>query len=242
MSVKTLLHRGDGVKGREGQSSFGGWLVAAVFVAALVLTGLVLTIANRPGGSETEGGDGTPVSMDTCPEHVVSTTIPDTAPPNITWEAHPSTEVNLPYHNEYGPQITDGPVAHCFSHDPMGAVMAATHINTRGVHNPDAEAAPDVLIAQMTEGPVRDQLIEQKHTTERGFVGQWTGFAVLDYSDTETTVLLTMGDGAGRDVAVNAHMVWIDGEWVMDSDETGSTAISKVELHENFTPWRENAW
>ncbi len=180
--------------------------------------------AGRPAGCSTTGTD---------------QTIPTSPPAGVTWSltggfAVPSSAADGP--TLHGP----GGVRYCYSHTPLGAVLAASNLG-QGTGSPqeiqDASlklsVVPNQYSAQVaaTPAPPRDN---------RGS-GQFAGFRIISYSPDQTSIALAASIPGQTDSypLLTVAMQWYQGDWRAVPQPgptvvvTGSSASSLA----GFVPW-----
>jgi len=180
--------------------------------------------AGRPAGCATTGTD---------------QTIPTSPPAGVTWSltggfAVPSSAADGP--TLHGP----GGVRYCYSHTPLGAVLAASNLG-QGTGSPqeiqDASlklsVVPNQYSAQVasTPAPPRDN---------RGS-GQFAGFRIISYSPDQASIALAASIPGHTDSypLLTVAMQWYQGDWRAVPQPgptvvvTGSSATSLAA----FVPW-----
>jgi len=180
--------------------------------------------AGRPAGCATTGTD---------------QTIPTSPPAGVTWSltggfAVPSSAADGP--TLHGP----GGVRYCYSHTPLGAVLAASNLG-QGTGSPqeiqDASlklsVVPNQYSAQVasTPAPPRDN---------RGS-GQFAGFRIISYSPDQASIALAASIPGQTDSypLLTVAMQWYQGDWRAVPQPgptvvvTGSSATSLA----GFVPW-----
>jgi hypothetical protein len=180
--------------------------------------------AGRPAGCATTGTD---------------QTIPTSPPAGVTWSltggfAVPSSAADGP--TLHGP----GGVRYCYSHTPLGAVLAASNLG-QGTGSPqeiqDASlklsVVPNQYSAQVasTPAPPRDN---------RGS-GQFAGFRMISYSPDQASIGLAASIPGQTDSypLLTVAMQWYQGDWRAVPQPgptvvvTGSSATSLA----GFVPW-----
>lgn len=161
----------------------------------------------------------------------------------MTWTATPYG-VMLPYSPTFGPAKVDASSTRCFSHDPAGAVMAASHIGVRAIQDPDTNQAHRVIETQIMPGPTRDELLTTllaaRASQSAQGPWQWLGFRVISYSNKEAVVMLAQGaTGTNAISALTYPLTWDSGagDWKVNLENAQGRPISRTELNTEFTPW-----
>lgn len=219
------------------------WMASAVFMAAVIIAlVVVLTMTSRRPSVAPAVPDaatsGTAVQTGDCPARAGSQEIPTLPIPGVAWEST-SYGVMLPYSDTYGPAKVDDSSARCFSHDPAGAVMAASHIAVRGIQDPNTQRARRVIETQVMPGPTRDELIAglMASPSTRG-PWPWMGFRVLSYTDQEAVVMLAQGQaGSDQFVALTYPVSWQSGDWKVNLEGAQARVITDFELQSEFVTW-----
>jgi len=195
--------------------------------------------ATAPGGAPAPtnaGQEGRPAG---CTTSGSDQTIPTSPPTGVTWSltagfAVPSSVADGP--TLHGP----GGVRYCYSHTPLGAVLAASNLG-QGTGSPqeiqDASlklsVVPNQYSAQVasTPAPPRDN---------RGS-GQFAGFRIISYSPDQASIALAASIPGRTDSypLLTVAMQWYQGDWRAVPQPgptvvvTGSSATSLA----GFVPW-----
>jgi len=195
--------------------------------------------ATAPGGAPAPtnaGQEGRPAG---CTTSGSDQTIPTSPPTGVTWSltagfAVPSSVADGP--TLHGP----GGVRYCYSHTPLGAVLAASNLG-QGTGSPqeiqDASlklsVVPNQYSAQVasTPAPPRDN---------RGS-GQFAGFRIISYSPDQASIALAASIPGQTDSypLLTVAMQWYQGDWRAVPQPgptvvvTGSSATSLA----GFVPW-----
>ena len=164
-----------------------GFILAAAFIAGLVLLGLALLVLGTGGEDSTGAGNdhsgarpsaATPARKDpnasVCGLPAGSQQIP-AAPPETRWElvgtiAAPTAPKTI------GPGIQEGKRRLCFAHSPTGALFAAVNFIAVAGRSPNDTA----LLRELTaEGRARDELLKQGSApADSSFRAQVAGFRI----------------------------------------------------------------
>ncbi len=195
--------------------------------------------ATAPGGAPAPtnaGQEGRPAG---CTTTGTDQTVPTSPPSGVTWSltggfAVPSSVADGP--TLHGP----GGVRYCYSHTPLGAVLAASNLG-QGTGSPqeiqDASlklsVVPNQYSAQVasTPAPPRDN---------RGS-GQFAGFRIISYSPDQASIALAASIPGQTDSypLLTVAMQWYQGDWRAVPQPgptvvvTGSSATSLA----GFVPW-----
>lgn len=152
----------------------------------------------------------------------------------VSWE--PVGAVSLPSSKVLGPTKVNGPVRSCFNHSPGGAVMAAANITG----SLGSTTYRQVLTAQMTAGPGRDQTISkaaQDAVTDTGERGQLNGYKIGACTPAACNVSLAI-QGRGIWVQQDVSLVWHNGDWYLN----GQVPLASGGLLPNGLPPGWVAW
>ncbi len=206
------------------------WWIAAIFVVAVVIAALAIIFLTP--------GDKQPVSSGGCQVAQGAQEVPTTTPAGIEWRV--SGKTLLPYSSVSGPAQTDGPVARCYAHDPVGALLAASQIYGR-VLGPNADESVRVAQEQIVPGPQRDRFIESlsNPSTPPDQI-QWRAFKYLSYTaDTARIDMAVESTATGTVAAVPMTMVWRDGDWKWDFESFSSSEVHPVDAADlsTYVPW-----
>lgn len=220
------------------------FVISAVVVAALIVTGVVLAVVsqtgNDPDNEAHQSSPNTPTSPPPAEEESDSIcglkdgndhdTLSEA--PEATWKY--MGETAYPTSSDYGPaESTDG-YERCFQHSPEGAVFAAAYITTASLtysqehDEKGAEAWADYLMV----GPGRDAVLNGESndddTSGRLMI---QGFRVLDYSNDTAKIDLAARvtiDGESATASFVYDLVWENGDWkweVPDTDDQFQSSI-----------------
>lgn len=233
----------------EADASFwkqSSWVASAVFLAVILLGAGITYVtggggadaasgqpAARPGpltsagsGGQGPGKHGRPGG---CRTDDSATGTPTAAPEDLEWE-HISG-LMVPTSPTAGPTRRDGPVWWCYSHTPMGAVMAAHSILT---HMAGADWRT-VVDQQLVAGPGRDAFAETRATIPQSEVtareaGTYAGFFVPAYAEDAARVGMLLRTPGGSLVTTEVSMRWSGGDWKVEPDDDGSLYSSMTAM------------
>lgn len=216
------------------------WIVAAAAVVVLVAIALGWALGSRGNEtappvattSGTSGGQASSSSGDgeetdgICGLPVGSQEVPE-AGPEATWEIRRGATV--PTSKEYGPGIVKNGDRSCFAHNPLGAVFASA--NFMGL-------TQEAFLSHVTPGAYYDALAAAdagdptpgETLTVRGFKVEQLG------GDKMRVTLVTSLGGQAPLVAIPGDVVWADGDWKVDGEQTdqGSQTLTSLE---GYVPW-----
>ncbi len=240
---------------QQNRSSTLWWGMSAIFVAGLIIALLIILIFGRGGGASatpppteapapTTSTDPTasPGSPDEC-QLTPGEQVPPTTTPEVRWEVT-DYQVLAPYSEASGPaHVSDAGVPGCFSQDPLGALLAASHLLV-ALSSPDEATRLAAIEERLLEGPGKDEALAMApdDPADAGVdvpVVQLVGFRFLQYTQDE--VYITMARSiSGQDGIVKStmHLRWEDGDWYFDgTDPSVAEAGTTSELQSEFTPW-----
>src|SRR3954452_19208159 len=199
-----------------------GFILAAAFIAALLLLGLALLLGT--GGNDSTGTDNQhanrppsanpPARKDpnasVCGLPPGSQQIP-AVPPETQWElvgtiAAPTEPKTI------GPGIQQGKRRLCFAHSPTGALFAAVNFVAT---TQAANGAPGIVRELTAEGAARDKSIEDAGSGGYESSGglQVAGFRVSSYNGSEATIDLAFTVRDKGYAHVPLSMRWERRDW-----------------------------
>ncbi|WP_267717160.1 hypothetical protein [Streptomyces sp. CoH17] len=209
----------------------GGFVLAAAFVGFVAVIGAAVALG--PTGSGTSDStpqtssthtDGPPRPASTgsaasCPALAdTGQDVPSTTPGGVTWALYRA--VALPSSDAAGPAVTNGDVARCYAHTPVGALLATTQISVRYLA---AEDWASVTRTQ-TVGVGRDAYIAERTKAEQtaspdredSAHGQIAGFRFVTYSETTAVLQTVWRFPDGRMQAATTTVLWQRGDWKLE--------------------------
>jgi hypothetical protein len=226
-----------------------GFILAAAFIAGLVLLGLALLVIGTGGDDSTGGGNdhsngrpgaATPARKDpnasVCGLPAGSQQVP-AVPPETRWElvgtiAAPTEPKTI------GPGIQEGKRRLCFAHSPTGALFAAVNFVAT---TQAANGAPGIVRELTAEGAARDKSIEEAGSGGYASSGgvQVAGFRVTSYSGSETTVDLAFTVRDKGYAHVPLSMRWERSDWkvVIATPEGPYAGFEGLDNLSGFIPW-----
>ncbi|MFI9028568.1 hypothetical protein [Streptomyces sp. NPDC053560] len=229
-----------------------GWIISAGFLAAVVVLAVVAFAmrggesepsaqnnpTSRPSPSATEGGSQADDRPAGCKTDDSDQEKPTKAPADMRWKSYGTHPV--PVSAKYGPTKFSGNVWSCYSHTPVGAVMAV-HAITDKLPYPGWR---DVVAQQFVPSDARDSYVEgrakdkdrARNAAQGG--GVYVGFSVLTYSQEQATVqLLTKVEG--RYFSTSVSLKWMTGDWKIDPQPSGSpySGFAETSGTEGFVLW-----
>lgn len=239
---------GDNRGQRARRSASKAWLAVAIATVALVLVGGVAAL--WPGRTSSAAGGATkspvaplapvtpapsssaarvttqPATPDRCGSLTDrAATTPTTTPLDVTWNLWRG--VAIPTSRSAGPAVVNAAtgVTDCYSHTPLGALMAAANISYRIFGS-----APDSIVAdhQLAAGPGRPLLLSQVRAYQRpDSVAQLAAFRFVTYAPAVATVQLVNGTAADRSLRASAlTVIWAGGTWQLLATPDGQIGSS----------------
>ncbi|MDQ0808450.1 hypothetical protein QFZ63_000164 [Streptomyces sp. B3I7] len=232
------------------------WIASASFLAATLLVSAVafavsggssgdksgrpisaaaksdpLALASKVGGAERPAG---------CATDDAGQDLPRKAPQDTKFR--PVGTFRVPTSPSAGPLKTNGPVAWCYAHTPMGAVMAA-HMITSRMSSPDWRTVAD---EQLVPGRSRDSFAALRSTVvvskADGPTGAaYEGFSVSDYSQQTAKIGMLIRSTKGVVISTTVSMRWSGGDWKVEPLPDGSlyTPISQETSNGQFHMWKK---
>jgi len=218
----------------------------------LVVSGVVLLLLVAGGAIVVAiyGGDGSPDTQPTTSSTAPSTTgssapegdqTPPTSPPPVTWKLF--GRVALPESASAGPRSIQGSVASGYARNPVGALIAATQIETRALLAP-GDSWRAVVEQQIVPGPGRDAYTAARAritdvNTPDDRLGQVAGFRFVTYSpDTAVIQFVTRFPASGRMQVTTSTVRWL-GDWKQELQPDGSSSptVQPVTDLTGFVAW-----
>lgn len=230
------------------------WQMSALFLAVLLVLGVLVVIKSGGGSSKGEAGPSAPTSSPSasastgkgaCPELTdTGQEIPRTAPP-ANWALFRT--VAVPSSKASGPAVVNGDVARCYAHTPTGALFAAAQISIRYTVASDWQT----VIKKQTYGDGQAGLIKQRAKYEKehtpvapvpGELGQFAGFQFVTYSkDIAVLQLVTKFSGSSADSALQVSTVTLHwdstkGDWLYEIPAVAAPQKSVPDLS-GYVTW-----
>jgi hypothetical protein len=209
------------------------WIITAAIVAALaIIAVIVLTTGSTAGHQRTSQ-----TSAAACPATVESNAIPTTPPADLQWKNIDAFIV--PTSTTYGPLRAGGTVWQCYTHNPMGAAIAAYDIDA-GLGSPQWKswAKQDAVPGQGQQAFIAASESQAYQAPAPGEIAQAVGFEVIAYTPQQATIE-ALSDGGENYFANEFTVAWYDGDWKMVLTPDGSTGPTPqfVTSTEGFTLW-----
>ena len=184
-----------------------------------------------PVGSTPTSGGGTaapPAGQEGRPAGCSTTgtdqTVPTSPPAGVTWTLNAGFAV--PSSPADGPTLRGaGGVGYCYSHTPLGAVLAASNLGT------GTGALPDILQSTLDYSTVPNQYA--KAAADAGSTGeappgdiQLAGFRIITYSPEQASVALSYRVAGSTDSysQLTFAMQWYKGDW-RDVPQPGPSSV-----------------
>jgi len=231
-----------------------GFIISAIVVALIVVFGIILVVVNvgkgdaapTPTSTSTRGGvspSASPTPSATgdasvCGLDGVQLTGTVSAAPSATWKYEGTT--GYPTSPTFGPGKTDpAGFRYCFQHSPTGALFAAAN----ALAAPTDPAASKAWQTYFTApGPYRDKLLAEEAggNSQSGTRLSIAGFRMLSY-DGKTAQVDIGGNGSskGANVTFSAvyKLVWVDGDWKLDTTTDAPFDFAGVPNLAGYTAW-----
>lgn len=184
--------------------------------------------AAHPGAAQSTG----------CRTATPTNAMPTSPPRDVKWKNVGAFLV--PTSGTYGPTRYQGPVWSCYSHTPMGAVMASSGILAT-LTGPDWKTVAE---HEIMPGPGQEAFIaageKQKYTPPApGSVSQPVGFQVVSYSPMSATVEALVGGAGSQYTVTEQTLAWSGGDWKLVVTPSGTTGpdAQTVSSSAGFVLW-----
>lgn len=213
------------------------WWIATIFVVAVLVAALAVILLGPNEGPAAGSPPATTEAPAVCDPAPGPQDVPGTTPAGIEWRVSPA-KVVLPYSKTAGPLIEAGPIARCYSQDPVGAVLAASQIYARFLA-PNRQEGAQIAQEQMVPGPERDRLLESLSTpTDSPEQIQWRAFRYLSYTSDQAVVVMALESNAGSGVVgIPMTLEWRDEDWKWNYDAyTPGYPLSEADLS-TYVQW-----
>jgi hypothetical protein len=234
-----------------------GWIVSAVFIAAVFVFGAVGYVISQSDNSLSEneasaqtgplsasaprGAQGRPAG---CTTDDSKTEMPTAAPIDVRWETVAGRKI--PISVSAGPTKAEGSLMYCYARTPLGAAMAAQTITT-AVRTKEWQT---VLRQQVVAGKARD-FYEAVYGGPADVVGNplpgYLGFVVSEYTPEAATVRILLGSSAPSSTVMTSalyrtdvNLSWVDGDWKVQLDGGGDVTSTweTVSSSSGFLLWK----
>ncbi len=231
-------------QGRPFQSV--GSRIALVFVALILVTGIVLTVvgvvsrANETAGATPAPTSTSDVSADPDDKSVCglegyeATGSLETAP-LAEWDLV-GTLLAPTSTTGAGPGRVDGDgFRSCYAHTSEGAVLAAANFLALGT---DASLS-DRMVELVAPGEGRDAAAAQSGSGGSTARADIVGYRVGAYTGDATTVDLALNYSTGKLISIPLKLVWNAGDWMLVLADDGSNPLAPGLLDNlgGYTPW-----
>jgi len=208
--VAALLITGGVLLGRDSHPS----TVAAVSSAASTLPAVIPaspSVGAATSRMATSTSTATATPADACPVGLVSDVLPASAPADVVWRA--TSVAPVPVSKTWGPyRTTTSGLPRCFSHSPVGAVIAAMSINTWLF----STQWRTVLATQIARNPGYTALqagLESQPPDGSAGTDTVVGFNIAEYTPTAATVDLVIKGANGGVDACPLAVQWSASDW-----------------------------
>lgn len=166
-------------------------------------------------------------------------TPPTSTPKDITWQLIKGDA--MPVSPIAGPGKVEGPIARCYAHTPLGALIAASQIGDRIGVASNREAI-EILKKQAAPGPGVDrglQVLTGPEVGDGSTDGQTAGFRFASYTPDTAVINLVSRMNNGTFNVATFTMKWLDGDWKIQLQDSGadSSPVSQVTSLAGFVPW-----
>jgi len=200
-----------------------------------------------PGGSTPTSGGGTaapPAGQEGRPAGCSTTgteqTVPTSPPAGVTWTLNAGFAV--PSSPADGPTLHGAAgVAYCYSHTPLGALLAASNLG-RGTGTPQ-EIQNAVLNLSVVPNEYSAQVANTPATADdqSGAGIQFAGFRIISYSPDQASMTLATRVPGRTDTypQLTVAMQWYAGDWraVPQAGPALFVAVASAPSLAGFVPW-----
>ncbi len=219
-------------------------LGSVALIVLLVVLGVIVAVnsggddhptATAPTGTSVAGAPAPPAGQS-------STAL--AAAPKSRWELYQG--LAAPYSAEHGPKSVQGlGVASGYTHDPAGALLAATQIATRLTLAPDG-VWRSIVAAQVMPGEGRTTYTTARskahiaaNTVPSNSLNQIAGFRVVNYTDTVAVLDIAVRTKTGSVQAAQTTVVWDGGDWKLVLHPNGAAGTAAIPLPglSGYTLW-----
>ena len=168
--------------------------------------------------------------------------------PTVAWNYQEQTLWPYPTSDELGPYLTDSDgYRRCYAHSPSGALLAAANIAAM-MTSPTLMTDADSVVKLFGHGSQYETIKEKlqsetlKNDSDSGVRAELYGFRILESQ--ETTAIVDLGyqasaDGRSINLSIVYNLVWDDGDWKLQSEDTVPVTSATLSSFVNYTPWRE---
>ncbi|MFI9724535.1 hypothetical protein ACIHFE_33735 [Streptomyces sp. NPDC052396] len=230
-----------------------GFIAAAVFLGLVAVLAIVVITtdssgkSNTPAASESQPSTGArpapasspAVTGNSCGLTDTNQTPPTSTPKGVTWQLIKGDA--MPTSPSAGPGKIEGPVARCYAHTPLGALIAASQIGDRLGVASNADAI-QILKAQAVPGPGVDRGLKELAGPEVGTGtadGQLAAFQFASYTPDTAVINLVSRMNNGTYNVATFTVKWMDGDWKLQLQDNGadSSNVSQVTSTAGYIPW-----
>ncbi|GAB2938833.1 hypothetical protein GCM10027047_39010 [Rhodococcus aerolatus] len=177
----------------------------------------------RPAGCATTGTD---------------QTVPTSSPAGITWGL--ASGVAVPSSSADGPALhADAGVAYCYSHTPVGALLAASNIG-QGTGSKQAQQDATLsccVVPNQYAAAVKPAGSDSTSPTSI----QLAGFRFITYTPDQASITLAynVGGATGQYSGLTFALQWYSGDWRVVPQPGPSIVVTAASLPSlaSFTPW-----
>ncbi len=182
---------------------------------------------------------GSPAAGNGCGLTDTNQTPPTSTPKDVTWQLIKGDA--MPVSPSAGPGRIEGPIARCYAHTPLGALIAASQIGDRLGVASNREAI-EILRRQAIPGPGVNnnlRLLAGPEVNDGSSDGQLAGFQFVDYTPDMAVINLANRLTDGTFNAATFTLKWLDGDWKIKIQDSGadSSSVSQVTSLAGYVPW-----
>ncbi|THG29290.1 hypothetical protein [Naasia lichenicola] len=144
--------------------------------------------------------------------------------------------VAAPANAAAGPgEITDTGFRSCYAHTAAGALFASANFLAMGTDSTLRADLPQLV----AEGPGKIAVETVPAERSESARAQIAGFAVTSYSLDAATIDLALAYSDAQLVSLPIKVVWQDGDWKVQLDDTGALPIAPAPLQSlgGYIPW-----
>jgi hypothetical protein len=207
------------------------FILAAVFLALVVLAGVVVAVWPRGGDTPSPAPTAAPAGGASAtapvPGSSLPTALPTKPPADVHWELVGQNSV--PVSAAAGPRTVAGGVASGFAHTPDGALVAAAQLAARAAFSAGKASWEPTVQHSFVPGADRDHLLANlravpEQQADPGELSPLAGYVYQAYTpDTAVIGLVYRSPGANAQYhVVTTTMQWRGQDWQMVAPPGGS--------------------
>lgn len=232
-----------------------GFVLSGAFLGVIALVGLLVIALGFMGEDEREGSSSADSVVNPRPtddpspgdgESMCGLTEVETggglaeSPEGTEWEL--VGKIAAPYVEGHGPEMVgDDGYRSCFSHTPLGAVLAAANWTAMGS---DPELSSDLMERILAESPGREVALAEEEASDTSsdddMSVQIAAFRVISYDGDEASVQIVYTSSYGLHMVFPVDMRWEGGDWklLLADDGEPVTPPYPVETFAGFIRWQ----